>query len=139
MSVWKRTLAAFLSVVLLAGLLPISVFAQETEDDKENVGYIVINETVKIRTDTGAVEEGSLPTGVSYSGGTLTLNNASLKSLNAFGGDGFTIQLEGSNAIALDDNTADTDRGAETGRLRRRRHSGRRQSDHHFSGGGHCV
>ena len=109
MSVWKRTLAAFLSVVLLAGLLPISVFAQETEDDKENVGYIVINETVKIRTDTGAVEEGSLPTGVSYSGGTLTLNNASLKSLNAFGGDGFTIQLGGSNAIALDDNTADTD------------------------------
>ena len=57
MSVWKRTLAAFLSVVLLAGLLPISVFAQETEDDKENVGYIVINETVKIRTDTGAVEK----------------------------------------------------------------------------------
>lgn len=92
MRTWRRILAVFLAVVMLVGILPTSVLAAES-------GGILINGEVLI--ENGTVVEGTLPAGVSYSNGELTLNNARLTSIHVWDADTLTLQLVGNNTIAF--------------------------------------
>ena len=102
---WRRMLALFLTVVLLGGTLPLEVLAEEPER-----GFIEVNGQVMVYSD-GETLDGPLPNGVSYTStgsnsGTLTLNNAQLTSISAWGLDSLVIQLVGTNTISLPDSSA---------------------------------
>ena len=89
----KRILSFILTVSMLLSLLPVTVMAAKTGPT------IVIDDqrVVADGTRTGA----SMPSGVSYSGNTLTLDNASLGTLRIRGGN-VTVVLRGHSTIRND-------------------------------------
>lgn len=96
----NRLIATLLTLSMLLSILPPTAFAAEEGPN------ITIDDKLVVE-DGKAIE--SLPAGVDYTRGTLTLDKASLINLHIHGGDDVTIVLRGESTVQDDGTIVDED------------------------------